>query len=78
MKTVFNRDLFILILLMRKVGVVPHNREWQNLFEAESRLINRVLSPNVVAIHRIGNTAISSIYAKPIINLLVAVKEINY
>ncbi len=63
---------------MRKVEVVPHNRELQNLFEAESRLINRVLAPNVIAIHHIGSTDISSIYAKLIINLLVAVKEINY
>ena len=47
------------------------------MFERESVCINRVLGENVVAIHHIGSTAIPSIYAKPVIDILVEVKKID-
>ena len=62
---------------MRKVEVVEHNPEWQNLFKTESQYISKALDRNVVAIHHIGSTAIPHIYAKPIIDLLVEVNNIN-
>lgn len=62
---------------MRKVEVVEHNREWQNLFAMESQCVAKALGQNIVAIHHIGSTAIPNIYAKPIIDLLVEVKDIN-
>ena len=61
---------------MRKVVVVEHNREWQNLFAEESQSIAKALE-NIVAIHHVGSTAIPGIYAKPIIDLLVEVNDIN-
>ena len=60
---------------MRKVEVVPHNPKWQDLFKAESKSIAKVLQ--VVAIHHIGSTSITNIYAKPIVDILVEVKDIN-
>ena len=59
------------------VEVVPHNPQWQAAFKTESRSIAAVLAENLVAIHHIGSTAIPGIYAKPIIDLLVEVKNIN-
>ncbi|MES1025410.1 GrpB family protein [Gloeocapsa sp. BRSZ] len=61
---------------MRKVEVVPHNPQWQDAFVKEKQYILQALGNNVVAIHHIGSTAIPHIYAKPIIDLLVEVKEI--
>ncbi|AFZ29310.1 protein of unknown function UPF0157 [Gloeocapsa sp. PCC 7428] len=61
---------------MRKVEVVPHNPQWQDAFVKEKQHILQALGNNVVAIHHIGSTAIPHIYAKPIIDLLVEVKEI--
>jgi GrpB-like predicted nucleotidyltransferase (UPF0157 family) len=61
---------------MRKVEVVPHNPKWQEAFEVESKSVANALGENVVAVHHIGSTAISSIYAKPVIDLLVEVKDI--
>jgi GrpB-like predicted nucleotidyltransferase (UPF0157 family) len=63
--------------IVRKVEVVPHNLQWQEAFEIESTRIQAALGDNVVAIHHIGSTAIPGIYAKPIIDLLVEVKEIT-
>lgn len=61
---------------MKKVEVVPHDPTWQKAFEVESKRVFDALSENVVAVHHIGSTAIPGIYAKPIIDLLVEVKDI--
>lgn len=62
---------------MRKVEVVPHDPKWQELFKIESKQVIDAMGENVVAIHHIGSTAIPTIYAKPIIDLLVEVKDID-
>jgi GrpB-like predicted nucleotidyltransferase (UPF0157 family) len=62
---------------MRKVEVVPHNPQWRDAFEAEARHIAAALGENAAAIHHIGSTAIPNIYAKPIIDMLVEVRDIT-
>ncbi len=62
---------------MRKVEVVPHNPRWRDAFEVEARHIAVALNENVVAIHHIGSTAIPNIFAKPVIDLLVEVRDIT-
>ncbi|MGB3294973.1 MAG: GrpB family protein [Phormidesmis sp.] len=59
-----------------KVVVVPHDPKWSEMFERESECIHHALGENVVTVHHIGSTAIPGIYAKPIIDLLVEVKDI--
>lgn len=61
---------------MRKVDVIPHDPSWRKVFEVELQQINNILEKNVVAIHHIGSTAIPSIYAKPIIDMLVEIGDI--
>ena len=60
-----------------KVQVVPHNPKWREAFEAESKRIAQAWGDNIAAIHHIGSTAIPTIHAKPIIDFLVEVKDIN-
>ncbi len=62
---------------MKKVEVVPHDPRWRNAFEAEAKHIAAALGENVVAVHHIGSTAISNIYAKPVVDLLVEVRDIT-
>lgn len=59
-----------------KVEVVPHDPTWRSKFEAEAKLILSALGDNIVDIHHIGSTSIPTIYAKPIIDILVQVKDI--
>ncbi|MBE9188013.1 GrpB family protein [Microcoleus sp. LEGE 07076] len=59
-----------------KVEVVPHDRSWRDAFETESKQIALALTENAIAIHHIGSTAIPQIQAKPIIDMLVEVKDI--
>lgn len=60
-----------------KVEVVPHDAAWRSKFVDESNLITPVLGDNLVIIHHIGSTSIPGIYAKPIIDILVEVKDIT-
>jgi GrpB-like predicted nucleotidyltransferase (UPF0157 family) len=62
--------------MIRKVEVVPYNPNWNSVFEDESKQVAVALGKNVVAVYHIGSTAIPVIYAKPIIDLLVAVEDI--
>jgi GrpB-like predicted nucleotidyltransferase (UPF0157 family) len=62
---------------MRKVEVVPHDLNWQKLFEDESYQLAIAFGDNAIAIHHIGSTSISTIYAKPIIDILIKVKDIT-
>lgn len=62
---------------MRKVEVVPHDPAWRSQFEVEAAAIVAVLGANLVTIHHIGSTAIPDIYAKPIIDLLPEVQDIQ-
>jgi GrpB-like predicted nucleotidyltransferase (UPF0157 family) len=60
-----------------KVEVVSHNPHWQQLFLTESEQIKNALNGSLLAVHHIGSTAITGIYAKPIIDILLEVKNIN-
>ena len=63
--------------MYRKIEVTPHNPKWQEEFLDESKQITLALGDNVIRIHHIGSTSIPTIYAKPIIDMLVEVKDIN-
>jgi len=62
---------------MRKVEVVPHDPRWRDAFEAEARQVVAALGENVVAVHHIGSTAVPDIYAKPVVDLLVEVRDLT-
>jgi GrpB-like predicted nucleotidyltransferase (UPF0157 family) len=55
---------------------VPHDPTWRVTFLEESKQIALAMGENVVTIHHIGSTEIPNIYAKPIIDFLIEVKDI--
>ncbi len=61
---------------LNKVEMVAYNPQWPKAFDEEAKQVVTAIAENVVAIHHIGSTAIPGIYAKPIIDLLVEVKDI--
>ena len=61
---------------MKKVEVVAHDPGWREAFAAEANRVSAALGENVVAVHHIGSTAIANIYAKPILDLLVEVRDL--
>src|SRR5919112_3572482 len=62
---------------MSRVEVVPHDPRWRDAFEAEAKRVAAALGENVVAVHHVGSTAIPNIYAKPVVDLLVEVRDIT-
>ncbi len=63
--------------MLRKIEVVPHSPNWSKLFEVEAEKISTLWSQEVIAIYHIGSTAILKISAKPIIDMLVEVRDIK-
>ena len=60
-----------------QVKVVAHNPDWRRDFEMEAGRLTGALEGCVVSIHHIGSTAISEIFAKPIIDILLTVGDIG-
>jgi GrpB-like predicted nucleotidyltransferase (UPF0157 family) len=63
--------------MTRKVEVVSHNPAWVVLFQTEADALAIVFGDQLVAIHHIGSTAIPGIGAKPILDILVEVWDIQ-
>jgi GrpB-like predicted nucleotidyltransferase (UPF0157 family) len=61
----------------RKVKVVTYNPEWPKLFYSEAEKIRSVLGNIVVEIHHIGSTSIPNAAAKPIIDIMPIVTQID-
>jgi GrpB-like predicted nucleotidyltransferase (UPF0157 family) len=61
----------------RIVRLEPHNPAWVRLYHEEAGRLAGLLSADLVAIHHIGSTSIPTIKAKPIIDLLVEVRDIG-
>jgi GrpB-like predicted nucleotidyltransferase (UPF0157 family) len=61
--------------MARTVVVTPYNSDWPTAFTRESEALSRVFTDSLLAIHHIGSTSVPGLAAKPIIDILVVVKE---
>ena len=59
------------------VVVVPYNPQWTELYRKEATLLSRIFGEMMVEIHHFGSTAIPGIYAKPAIDILPVVRDIQ-
>jgi GrpB-like predicted nucleotidyltransferase (UPF0157 family) len=60
------------------IVVVPYDPEWPHRFEAERALLERVLAPWLEdGVHHVGSTAIPGIAAKPIIDMIAGVRDLE-
>ncbi|TPE14598.1 GrpB family protein [Pantoea vagans] len=62
---------------MRTVVVVPYDNQWPALFAAESEMLKALLNGAVIGFHHIGSTSVPGLAAKPIIDILLEVTDIN-
>jgi GrpB-like predicted nucleotidyltransferase (UPF0157 family) len=63
--------------MTRKVEVVQYDPAWVDIFQAEAEVLAIIFGEKLVAIHHIGSTAIPGIVAKPIVDILVEVRDIQ-
>ena len=64
-------------LKRRTVKLVPHQKEWCENAENIIRLLKQILGDTAIDIQHVGSTAILLIHAKPIIDIAVAVHDLN-
>lgn len=59
------------------IEVTAHNPQWVAAFRSEATLLESVFGAQALAIHHIGSTSIPALLAKPIIDILLEVRDIN-
>lgn len=62
---------------MDTIRLAPHNANWQLEYKREAMRLTRLMGANLLAIHHIGSTAIPGIVAKPIIDILLVVHDLD-
>lgn len=61
----------------RKTKVTRYDILWPRYFENESSLLLQNLKDLILAIHHIGSTAVPGLSAKPVIDIMIVVKDIE-
>ncbi|MGM9924863.1 MAG: GrpB family protein [Bacillus sp. (in: firmicutes)] len=63
--------------MKRKVEVVPFQSSWASAFQQEADWLKAIWREDLLAVHHIGSTSIKGMCAKPIIDIMLVVKDIN-
>jgi GrpB-like predicted nucleotidyltransferase (UPF0157 family) len=61
----------------RVIEVVDYDPHWALAFDDESRALTAVFGEEVVSIHHIGSTAVPGLKAKPVIDILFEVRDVE-
>lgn len=59
------------------VKLLPYQKEWKENAENIIKLLKQILGDTALDIQHIGSTSVFSIHAKPIIDIAVAVHDVN-
>ncbi|MFH0873736.1 MAG: GrpB family protein [Candidatus Komeilibacteria bacterium] len=61
----------------RPYSVMPYQKDWPKQYNHEEKIINRVFGELAVSIEHIGSTSVEGMWAKPQIDILVIVNDLN-
>ena len=59
------------------VNLSDYNPKWENVFEYEKKRIVNVIGDKIFGIEHIGSTSIKGLKAKPIIDIIVGVQDLE-
>jgi GrpB-like predicted nucleotidyltransferase (UPF0157 family) len=59
----------------RRITLVPYDEQWPELFAREAERIRGVLGGRALTIEHVGSTAVPGLSAKPIIDILLVVRD---
>lgn len=62
---------------LREVRVAPYDPAWVNVYRVESRAIAAVFGDLLLSIHHIGSTSVPGLAAKPIVDIMPVVRDIE-
>lgn len=57
--------------------LVSHRSEWGALFEEESARLRSALGDNILRVEHVGSTAVEGMDAKPLIDMMAAVRSLD-
>ncbi|OAS15060.1 GrpB family protein [Paenibacillus oryzisoli] len=64
--------------MKRQWTIVPWTPDWKLQFERESQVLQDIMQTEMIEIHHVGSTSVPTIgYAKPIIDMLIIVRDIE-
>ena len=63
--------------MAQHVAVTEYDPAWPQEFERETELLSRVFGANLAAIHHIGSTAVPGLAAKPIVDIMPVVYDLE-
>ena len=66
-----------MVLQREIVKLEEFNENWKNEYLEEEKLLKDILGDRIVSIHHIGSTAIKGLMAKPIIDILMVVDDLD-
>lgn len=55
----------------------PYDPRWKDAFAAEAQVLKAVLGAAALEIHHVGSTAIPDLWAKPIIDIVIAARALE-
>jgi GrpB-like predicted nucleotidyltransferase (UPF0157 family) len=62
--------------MVEPVFVVPYDHRWPSLFAPERSRVEAAVGSHVKAIEHVGSTAVLGLYAKPVIDVMVRVRDL--
>ncbi len=63
--------------MVREMAVVPYDKRWPTLFEKEKSILQSIFGGIILEIQHIGSTSIKGMTAKPTIDILITVDDIE-
>ena len=63
--------------MAQHIIVTEYNPAWSEMYENESAAIRKILGENCIEIHHIGSTAVPGLAAKPIIDIMPVVYDLE-
>lgn len=62
---------------MRKVEVTDYNQDWPEMYRKEADILRNIFSDCMVDIQHIGSTSVHGMKAKPVIDILIVLDNIE-
>ena len=62
---------------MRKVEVTTYNKDWPLMYEEEAVKLRKIFGSEISGIYHIGSTSVVGLIAKPVIDIMPVVRDVN-
>lgn len=62
---------------MRNIEVLPYDKNWENEFLKEKEKLEEKLGDIIIKIFHAGSTSVENLFAKPVIDIILIVENIE-